>query len=322
MPCRYSTTTPSARRSSPHTFSTSSASCRPSTKIRLARAVRARASATAKDPDAVRRGPCGCRGCGRRHEDDVRRRRRGTRVRAGTAGGGRADPRARPCPTPRRRPRRSSRRRPPPRRDPRVASTCGKRPRRAAAAIPRRAHPCRSDRPCVLRIGKATAARRAGSGSDPHPPRDPARALPCPAQACIDSREGRDPAPRGEAIDACAMGGGAHRSPDGCGRGRGRSRLGDRSGRSSARATSLDEVDVLDRVRRGAGRAAHRCSCSSDTGLDLWVVYVDEFTNPSERRGLGEHDRRCERPRTDPVPARRRDRRPPVLPLGRTPRAR
>ena len=34
-PPRCSTTTPSSRRSSPHTFSTSSASCRPSTKIRL-----------------------------------------------------------------------------------------------------------------------------------------------------------------------------------------------------------------------------------------------------------------------------------------------
>ena len=26
----------------------------------------------------------------------------------------------------------------------------------------------------------------------------------------------------------------------------------------------------------------------TDTGLDLWVVYVDEFTDPVERRGLGE----------------------------------
>ena len=37
-PSSISTTTPSMRRSSPHTFSTSSASCRPSTRMRLARA--------------------------------------------------------------------------------------------------------------------------------------------------------------------------------------------------------------------------------------------------------------------------------------------
>ena len=41
MPCIGSTTTPSTRRSCPHTRSTSSASCRPSTQIRAARAVRA-----------------------------------------------------------------------------------------------------------------------------------------------------------------------------------------------------------------------------------------------------------------------------------------
>ena len=53
-PPRNSTTTPSIRRSSPHTFSTSSASCRPSTKIRLARATRAFTSWTATEPLAVR----------------------------------------------------------------------------------------------------------------------------------------------------------------------------------------------------------------------------------------------------------------------------
>ena len=41
IPCIGSTTTPSTRRSWPHTRSTSSASCRPSTQIRAARAVRA-----------------------------------------------------------------------------------------------------------------------------------------------------------------------------------------------------------------------------------------------------------------------------------------
>ncbi len=59
-PSRYSTTTPSTRRSAPHTFSTSSASCRPSTKIRLPRATCARVFSTATDPDAVRSAPnCG-----------------------------------------------------------------------------------------------------------------------------------------------------------------------------------------------------------------------------------------------------------------------
>ena len=55
-----STTTPSMRRSSPQTFSTSSASCRPSTKIRLARATRA---ARAGDGDASRRR-CGSAAAG------------------------------------------------------------------------------------------------------------------------------------------------------------------------------------------------------------------------------------------------------------------
>ena len=58
-PPRCSTTTPSTRRSSPQTFSTSSASWRPSTKIRLSRATRARPPVTATDPDAVRRGAAG-----------------------------------------------------------------------------------------------------------------------------------------------------------------------------------------------------------------------------------------------------------------------
>ena len=53
-PSSSSTTTPSTRRSSPHTFSTSSASCRPSTKIRDPLATRALAPCTARDPHAVR----------------------------------------------------------------------------------------------------------------------------------------------------------------------------------------------------------------------------------------------------------------------------
>ena len=53
-PSSISTTTPSTRRSSPHTFSTSSASCLPSTKIRDPLATRARCPVTARDPLAVR----------------------------------------------------------------------------------------------------------------------------------------------------------------------------------------------------------------------------------------------------------------------------
>ena len=60
-PSSISTTTPSTRRSSPHTFSTSSASCRPSTRIREARAVRARALRTTTEP-ARRPGRPGRRG--------------------------------------------------------------------------------------------------------------------------------------------------------------------------------------------------------------------------------------------------------------------
>ena len=56
-PSSISTTTPSTRRSAPHTFSTSSASCLPSTQIRDPRATRARCPVTAREPLAVRRMP-------------------------------------------------------------------------------------------------------------------------------------------------------------------------------------------------------------------------------------------------------------------------
>ena len=54
-----STTTPSTRRSSPQTRSSSAASWSPSTQMRLARATRAGASATAVEPDAVREDRAG-----------------------------------------------------------------------------------------------------------------------------------------------------------------------------------------------------------------------------------------------------------------------
>ena len=53
-PSSISTTTPSTRRSAPQTFSTSSASCLPSTKIREPLATLARCPDTARDPLAVR----------------------------------------------------------------------------------------------------------------------------------------------------------------------------------------------------------------------------------------------------------------------------
>src|SRR5262249_62024681 len=65
IPARYSTTTPTSRRSSPQIFSTRSASWRPSTYIRLALATRARAAVPAAgrgaaiDPDAVRAAAAG-----------------------------------------------------------------------------------------------------------------------------------------------------------------------------------------------------------------------------------------------------------------------
>ena len=61
MPCMGSTTMPSTRRSWPHTRSTSSASCRPSTQMRAARAVRAVCPTTFTEPDADRVGACGAR---------------------------------------------------------------------------------------------------------------------------------------------------------------------------------------------------------------------------------------------------------------------
>ena len=84
-PSRYSTTTPSMRRSSPHTFSTSSASWRPSTKIRLARATRAcacgdgdRSRTPSASAAAARRG--------RGDEDDWLALEQETRARAERSG--------------------------------------------------------------------------------------------------------------------------------------------------------------------------------------------------------------------------------------------
>ena len=59
----------------------------------------------------------------------------------------------------------------------------------------------------------------------------------------------------------------------------------------------LDEVDVLSSSEEAQAQTRLE-QLKTDTGLDLWVVYVDEFTNPSNCGGLGEHDRRGERART------------------------
>ena len=66
MPCIGSTTTPRSRRSSPHTCSTSSASWRPSTQIRLAAATRAGAGVPAIEPEAVTVGVMARADAGRR----------------------------------------------------------------------------------------------------------------------------------------------------------------------------------------------------------------------------------------------------------------
>ena len=96
-PPRNSTTTPSIRRSSPQTFSTSSASWRPSTKIRLARATRAFTSWTATEPLAVRvvlAGPPAV--VGRTSDDRLALEQEAGAEREGTPLA-RAGPRASPC---------------------------------------------------------------------------------------------------------------------------------------------------------------------------------------------------------------------------------
>ncbi len=69
MPCIGSTTIPRSRRSAPHTCSSSSASCVPSTQIRLARAVRAAGVTVAIEPDAVNSGPWWAAGAGSDQRD-------------------------------------------------------------------------------------------------------------------------------------------------------------------------------------------------------------------------------------------------------------
>ena len=67
MPCIGSTTMPTSRRSSPHTCSSSSASWRPSTQIRLAAATFAGPDGPATEPDAVRAGRRAAWTAGRRN---------------------------------------------------------------------------------------------------------------------------------------------------------------------------------------------------------------------------------------------------------------
>ena len=68
MPSSRSTTTPTSRRSSPHTFSTSSASWMPSTRMRLARATRAPGG---RRGDRARRGAGGGRAAPRGRGDEA-----------------------------------------------------------------------------------------------------------------------------------------------------------------------------------------------------------------------------------------------------------
>ena len=154
--------------------------------------------------------------------------------------------------------------------------------------------------------------------SDPRPRRSRRAHYRAPRRACIDSRGGRILHPR-EAIDACAMGGGAHRSPDGCGRGRGRSRLGDRSGRTRRGS------------RRRSGRRARRRRDGRGRGPAQRPLRVHRrrpvrrvrrrVHQPREQPAVGGHGGPARRPRAVPVPPRRGDRVAAVLPLGRLERA-
>ena len=76
----------------------------------------------------------------------------------------------------------------------------------------------------------------------------------------------------------------------------------------------LDDVGVLSGGEEAEAQTRLE-QLASDTDLDLWVVYVDEFTNPSNSEE-GEHSR-AERPRPHAVPARGGHGRAPVLPVGR-----
>ena len=44
----------------------------------------------------------------------------------------------------------------------------------------------------------------------------------------------------------------------------------------------LDDVDALSASQESQAQSRLE-QLKTDTGLDLWVVYVDEFTDPSER---------------------------------------
>ena len=82
----------------------------------------------------------------------------------------------------------------------------------------------------------------------------------------------------------------------------------------------LDEADVLSASEEAAAEARLQ-QLSDETTVDLWVVYVDEFTNPADAAGLGRPDGDRQRARREPVPARGRRRRaastssPPTRPV-------
>ena len=78
----------------------------------------------------------------------------------------------------------------------------------------------------------------------------------------------------------------------------------------------LDDSDVLTPAEE-ADAEARLEQLKADTGVDLWVVFVDEFTNPSNSEEWATETAAAERPRADPVPDGRRHRLAAVLHLRR-----
>ena len=153
-PSSSSTTTPSTRRSSPQTFSTSSASCLPSTQIRLPRATRARCAVHGDRAGrgARRAGGAAVDVTGACQHARARRRPRSP-VRAGTCGCVRGGPRG-----PRRADRRTS--------------------RRARRRRPSRSSTSSTTRPALGLLRSRDARARGGAGCGPPPAAPPSTSLP------------------------------------------------------------------------------------------------------------------------------------------------
>ena len=130
-------------------------------------------------------------------------------------------------------------------------------------------------------IGKATGGRARASAAATRTSQHPAHALPCPAPGLHRLASGpRSARPRGEAIDACAMGGGAHGGPRrlllaGAAGAASRDRPRDRSARATCSTTpacssAAEEAQAENRL--AAAQDRHR---ARPVGR-----LVDEFTEP------------------------------------------